>query len=467
MTDTMQDMLWCEACDTDHDTSEMVFAKITYMKYSSTEEAERRMLDRHDHYRRAAETYEGDDYWAGLLSDFEARMAVEGAARVRFLAEFLAFNYVNTEVAVCTDRTNVCRFCGNSYVKYDDATEMYSDDRVPNGRRAEYWSFHERACYGCSEIARECDICSELGHIDEMEYIESSDYTLCGSCFEHETVYCETCQETYLSDRHDPVECGREEIINDYSYRPDPTFYSASDETVTSTTPSMGIELEVECTRNDRYDDARMAIETLGDRAYLKHDGSLDDGFEIVTHPHTLAAYQTEFPFRVLQELSARGVRSWNTSTCGLHVHISRSAFNGLTHQAMFTMLFQGNPEPMRRLAGRHSEQWAKYGGESDYRTGKPLTAAKKVKPDHANDRYQAVNTMNHATIEVRIFRGSMKRERVLSAIELVHAVFTYTAGLTSNNAINGALTFDAFKAWLDGREQYANLAFHIEKFSL
>ena len=297
--------------------------------------------------------------------------------------------------------------------------------------------------------------------------MQTADYRLCDSCHETETVYCESCDETFMAYRHDPETCGREDIIYNYSYRPTPVFYSASDETVTSLTPFMGIELEVECTVGDRYDDAETAVSILGDRAYLKDDGSLSDGFEIVTHPHTLDAYQDDFPFRVLDELASAGVRSWNTTTCGLHVHISRSAFRGLTHQAMFTMLFQGNPKPMQQLAGRHSQQWAKYGGESDYRTGKPLTAAKKVKPGHTRDRYQAVNTMNRATIEVRIFRGSMKRERVLSAIELVHAVFTYTAGLTSNDAINGALTFDAFRAWLDGRVRYSNLMLHVAKYSL
>ena len=68
--------------------------------------------------------------------------------------------------------------------------------------------------------------------------------------------------------------------------------------------------------------------------AYCKHDGSLDDGFEIVTHPMSLEYQLHEMPWdEVLREAIAQGYLSHQAGTCGLHVHVSRKAF-GDTYDA-------------------------------------------------------------------------------------------------------------------------------------
>ncbi len=61
---------------------------------------------------------------------------------------------------------------------------------------------------------------------------------------------------------------------------------------------------------------------------YCKHDGSLEDGFEIVTHPMSLEYHEKHMPWAaVLQEAVSMGYRSHQAGTCGLHIHVSRSAF--------------------------------------------------------------------------------------------------------------------------------------------
>lgn len=42
------------------------------------------------------------------------------------------------------------------------------------------------------------------------------------------------------------------------------------------------------------------------------------------------------------------------------------------------------------------------------------------------NDRYTAVNVTNRATVEIRIFRGTLKRDTLIAAIQLVSNVFEY-----------------------------------------
>ena len=61
---------------------------------------------------------------------------------------------------------------------------------------------------------------------------------------------------------------------------------------------------------------------------YIKHDGSINEGFEIVSHPMTLDYHENHMNWlEVFEKAIEMGYRSHNTSTCGLHIHVSRSAF--------------------------------------------------------------------------------------------------------------------------------------------
>jgi len=205
-------------------------------------------------------------------------------------------------------------------------------------------------------------------------------------------------------------------------------------------------------------------VNTLGSRAYLKNDGSLEQGFEIVTHPHTLEEYQKKFNWLVLDGLRSRGYRSWNTSTCGLHVHVSRTAFGEITkrseilkaqsHELRFIKLIYDNQRQIERLAGR-SSSYAKFNDKGNL--------ANRVKYGQQDDRYEAVNSQNTSTLEVRVFRGSLKPARILSAVELVHASVEYTRDLkvtASNNALKW-INFVRFVA--DQVETYPNLVNAIQ----
>ena len=61
---------------------------------------------------------------------------------------------------------------------------------------------------------------------------------------------------------------------------------------------------------------------------YIKHDGSLEDGMEIVTHPMTLGYHLAEMPWgTVVAQAVHMGYTSHKACTCGLHVHVNRDAF--------------------------------------------------------------------------------------------------------------------------------------------
>lgn len=72
--------------------------------------------------------------------------------------------------------------------------------------------------------------------------------------------------------------------IQDYYYKPEPIFYGEG-------CRFFGVELEIDY-GGESDSSARAILDVANGNGleylYCKHDGSLDDGFELVSHPMTL-----------------------------------------------------------------------------------------------------------------------------------------------------------------------------------
>jgi len=295
-----------------------------------------------------------------------------------------------------------CQLCYNVY-DYNNATRYEADGR-------NY----------CEECWNECDVnyCDECdgNTMEDTTWSHIRSQHLCQEHYE-EDVYCSACDEEYYEgDGHNCT--NSTELIKSYGYKPTPLFFPDSEQPY-----YMGIELEVECKNSNRRDVAEYVVQQLGNRAYLKHDGSLNNGFEIVTHPHTLDEYHT-LDWSFLAQLKSMGVRSWNADTCGLHVHVGKVAFDSTypatdKHLIRFNKFIYDNEQQVKRIAGRSSD-YATFRDKGDI--------IRKVKyTRQSNGRYSAVNLEPEYTAEVRVFRGSLRKERVLSGIEFVHAAVEFT----------------------------------------
>jgi hypothetical protein len=330
---------------------------------------------------------------------------------------------------VCDDCRWMCEKCESTF-------STLSDRNTVDG--FQIW------CQGCTDnSAHYCDICESM--FTGYTYgTDDSDHTFCESCYTHETAYCEECDNTYYNGcntDHEGEEDSR--LIHDYSYRPDPKFYRHPDEEYHRL--YFGIEIETEV-RGQSYADRKVAAEYAvrlegQGLAYLKSDGSLECGFEIVTHPMTHQYYaNAESLWEVIRTLkSEHGMMSWGTRTCGLHVHISRAGFNGGSHQHRFLQLVYNNKKLYELLAGRSASHWAKFDDNFDPSTGQKSL---KHKFDRGgSDRYSAVNTNNRNTLEMRIFRGSLNPRFIKSAIDLAHASVEFTRTMSVKEVIDGGLS--------------------------
>lgn len=301
-----------------------------------------------------------------------------------------------------------------------------------------------------------CEECNSYEYRENARDFGSD--TICSHCYNDNVTQCDDCDELYWHNNdHDCDENISNNLIHDYSYRPRPHFFGQAKY-------HFGFELEVESEGNSRKAGASYVVDRLSPRVYLKNDGSLDEGFEIVSHPHSLEELQKKFNWEVLDGLKKQGFRSWHTNTCGLHVHVSRTAFGEVnkrsdilkaqSHELRFIKLIYDNQRQIERLAGR-SSSYAKFNDKGKL--------ANRVKYGQQDDRYEAVNSQNTSTLEVRVFRGSLKPARVLSAIELVHASVEYTRDLKVN-ANNNALKWIHFVRFVaDQAETYPNLVNAIQ----
>jgi hypothetical protein len=236
----------------------------------------------------------------------------------------------------------------------------------------------------------------------------------------------------------------------------------------------MGFELETELnnTTSGGYREAVALVKPLEESGvcYLKSDASINGtGFEIVTHPHTLSAYeQASELWDYIEKLRTDyKARSWDTDSCGLHVHVSRSAFKSGAHTHRFLSLIYRNPKEMMKLAGRKNSRYAQFSDvyKPDEWGIPRFDLRDKIHGRNFTERYSAVNTNNDYTLELRFFRGNMKREGVMSALELCHASVEYTRDLSVSDVKLGMLKWEWFADWVEVNNGiYPNLYLRMSK---
>lgn len=308
--------------------------------------------------------------------------------------------------------TLVCESCGHCYfcdrvLGFDEAVEVEVDGA--------YYLAH-----------RDClPRCSACGEMSTSVVVAQDGRYSCESC----ACWCEYC-EAYYSLSEFCEECNRcrtccmcsdsrSELYN-YSYKPNPVFYRLNDER-----PDfyLGLELEVEA---PDYETQVLIVEKIHENLeelYCKQDGSLGSyGFEIVSHPMTyLYATKMLRLHGLLDDLREVSCTSYSNKRCGFHVHISREFFNShelaklglLVSKLMSLKAFKSF---IQRTSGQ-IENWCE-----PHNIGACIRAIKekRINYDLSSTRYRCVNYQNENTIEFRIFRGTLKTERILAYLQFV-----------------------------------------------
>ncbi|MCI7658812.1 amidoligase family protein [Flintibacter sp.] len=296
------------------------------------------------------------------------------------------------------EETVICSRCGERVYRDDNA----GDENTP-------------LCQPCYDRHyTSCERCGRIIHVDDAYYEDDDeDDPLCYDCHAH---------------------ARRNKMIEDYYYKPEPLFRGEGPR-------YFGVELEIDGAGEDDTSAGQIMGIANGnglENLYCKHDGSLDDGFEMVTHPMTLEYHMKEMPWaEILQEAIRLGYTSHQANTCGLHVHVNRDAFGESEAEqdsviARILYFFEKNWEELlkfSRRTPRQLERWATRYGYKD----QPKELLDHAKKGYHGGRYTSVNLTNTDTIEFRIFRGTLKYNTLIATLQLLDRICDVALCLTDD----------------------------------
>lgn len=260
-----------------------------------------------------------------------------------------------------------------------------------------------RVCEGCIDNFYRCPDCGE--------YVTESDWDFDAEC-------CCSCapEEDYDSRIHD--------YHDDYK-RPELAFYDTVG-ALSEMGPGMyyfGAELEI-----DNGNDATNLLDDLDriinpEEMFYEHDCSLNSGFEMITQPHTAAAFR-EMPWsEILGACRRWGYESHDAGTCGLHIHISRECFGANEVEqdrniAKLIYFYDRWFADVQKFSRRNRDQVCSWANK--YNVDTIGEAENAVREGRYAGRYHAVNITNTSTVEIRIMRGTLNYDTFMASFDFV-----------------------------------------------
>ena len=342
------------------------------------------------------------------------------------------------------DRYYYCGDCGKykysgdyeGYVIYDvdDGEYVRLCEDCKDDNSYVFWcEYHERweRAYNSFDIRWEGLICSDA-------YENSGNYDYCPECDQ----YYNTSDMTY-SDAHGCNYCDNcyeyidNGCIKDYHDHKMHYINNTKIKDTVNNSLTFGFELEVEAGNYTTCGDmSQILYDNMDGFTVYESDGSLDNGFEIISVPYDIEFYKEsgqDLINNMLDLLVKNKFKSHDTTTCGLHVHVGRQGLGNTFKERHDNVLKVACIieyfKPQLTLFSRRKEgqlnRWCKFVTSGIDK--EELTKEKIINIVEDNKgRYNALNLNNEPTIEFRLFRGTLKKESFLATLELVNNICKY-----------------------------------------
>tara|TARA_Y100000310_G_scaffold81080_1_gene77711 strand:+ start:1 stop:990 length:990 start_codon:yes stop_codon:yes gene_type:complete len=313
--------------------------------------------------------------------------------------------------------------------------------------------------YGyCCESCRSahctlCEDCNIFARISESFDIDHGDRSVCDGCWDSYYYYCDNCETGHSHD----YTCQDDSVIKQYDWEPDS--FAIHTRQKLGTEPTYGFELEIDDGNNHTELAEELDFKYEG-FLYYKYDGSLNNGFEIISHPFTYSYYKDKiignnYLDTMFSKCKYYGFTSYNAGTCGIHVHIGMKHFTD-TQLYKFQKFYYTNPSLMNYISRRDEEamdQWCNLSGTSS----EALVRRTKEKRSR---KYLGIHLNWKGTVEIRIFRGTLVRKSFLRNIEFAMASYEFSREVGMRDT-----TTNTFIKWLDDDMKYPNLRSHMRRF--
>lgn len=149
---------------------------------------------------------------------------------------------------------------------------------------------------------------------------------------------------------------------------------------------------------------------------HLERDGSIGQGFEIISMPMSLNYIysRAEDIRQMFADLYAHGQKGHNATNacCGFHIHVSRKAFKNEDAIMKANALINQFQHENEKLARRKNSHYYSYNMVNG------IVTKQKVQLNCGH--CYAVNNSNANTVEFRIFRSTLNLETYIGTIEFV-----------------------------------------------
>lgn len=324
---------------------------------------------------------------------------------------------------------------------------------------------------------RNCAHCEVTCNIYDMPYATNFG-RICENCSNEHFFVCDRCNNRYSNDDYETdglcQRCANHvnNVIHDCGYFPRTAiekYLEGAGKMAWENTLFQGVELEVEVneyadtsTHANRFKEY-LEKEGMGDFLYFKEDGSLENGYEIVSKPLTpLARHARMNWYKALEWLKKNKTKAWRTDTCGLHIHVSLAALSksDVLKLKLFFANFRG---AIQRIAGRKGNQYCEY---ENFSLGDYFSGMRKRYAEASESRYVAVNlNRDKGTVEFRVFKATLNYGRFLGCLQFTEAVceFVKEHSAIRISRLDG---WNTFKEWVlhSKKARWKHLEKHIRK---
>lgn len=198
----------------------------------------------------------------------------------------------------------------------------------------------------------------------------------------------------------------------------------------------VGLELEVEIKDGKLRGEAARDIRALlngddetnfTDYALCERDGSLKNGFEIVTAyggPDIHEARLSRLNSKEFADIKKKyGMVSHDTTTCGLHVTVDRAGMNRL-HQSKLVKFINdlANKPLVTAVCRRYAEGYCKIKSEHYNKLSRVNDNLVAMR-----DRYEILNMTHAKVFEFRGPKGTLRFESIMAAVEFIRMAWFFT----------------------------------------
>lgn len=360
-----------------------------------------------------------------------------------------------------------CACCGEEYCSYFVGSHTVHDSRDRQTK--------EQICNSCmtllvgspagTKTKNGLTLCARSAHLTKIE-----DCELIGGRFYMAKAYaaqydiCKCCDKLFTSSRKPQYTKQRgacdgclATVVGQYNHRYVGSYYTLNtsfDSTKNCyVTPEIvknkplryyGVELEVEHNPNKEnkvtlYDAVLQSSEAIGKFGFIKRDGSLNCGIEIVSAPATFEAQHVIWD-KFFDKFKKGDIFS-SEKTCGMHIHVSKNSLTKLQISKMIVFIYsKENNEFIKAVAQRDSNRYSSFAVEKTF--GDSIGGSWI----ESEGKYTALNIINRHTVELRIFKGTLDRHIFLKNLEFTKALIDYCdTGVCSLKDLKSHLGFCAF----------------------